>query len=86
MKLSLTAHTLTTDTDDGAVLLSQRTGHYWQLNSTGAYALQRLLAGRTTDQVAKEFAERFGIALDQAREDLAAMTDQLRASGMVEAC
>ncbi|MFE6691700.1 lasso peptide biosynthesis PqqD family chaperone [Streptomyces sp. NPDC057743] len=85
MKLSLTAHTLATDTDDGAVLMSQRTGHYWQLNLTGAYALQRLLDGRTTDQVAEEFAERFGIALDQAREDLATMTDQLRASGLVEA-
>ncbi|MFJ5677487.1 lasso peptide biosynthesis PqqD family chaperone [Streptomyces sp. NPDC093097] len=86
MKLQLTPHTLATDTDDGAVLLSQRTGHYWQLNPTGAYALHRLLDGGTTDQVAEEFAAEFGIAPDQAREDLAAMTEQLRSSGLVEAC
>ncbi|MCB5907696.1 lasso peptide biosynthesis PqqD family chaperone [Streptomyces pinistramenti] len=85
MTLRLTAHTVATDTDDGAVLLSQRTGHYWQLNRTGAYALQRLLAGCTTDQLAEEFAARFDIAPTQAREDLTAMTEQLQASGLAEA-
>ncbi|MBO1413304.1 lasso peptide biosynthesis PqqD family chaperone [Streptomyces sp. FH025] len=85
MTLHLAAHTLATDTDDGAVLLSQRTGHYWQLNPTGAYALQLLLAGCPTDQVAQEFADQFGIAPARAREDITAMTEQLLASGLVEA-
>ncbi|MEU1630665.1 lasso peptide biosynthesis PqqD family chaperone [Streptomyces sp. NPDC020096] len=84
MTLRLTADTLATDTDDGAVLLSQRTGHYWQLNPTGAYALQRLLDGCTTDQVAEEFTTRFDIAPAQAREDITTMTEQLQASGLVE--
>ncbi|MGC0421431.1 lasso peptide biosynthesis PqqD family chaperone [Embleya sp. AB8] len=85
MKLRLTTHTVSTDTDDGAVLLSRRTGDYWQLNQTGAYALQRLLAGHTVDQVAEEFATRFDIAPAQAHQDLTTMTEQLRSSGLVEA-
>ncbi|MGK4585899.1 lasso peptide biosynthesis PqqD family chaperone [Kitasatospora sp. HPMI-4] len=85
MTLRLTAHTVSTDTDDGAVLLSQRTGHYWQLNQTGAYALRRLLDGCTLDQVAEEFASHFDIAPAQAHLDLAAMTEQLQSSGLVEA-
>lgn len=86
MTLRLTTHTVATDTDDGTVLLSQRTGHYWQLNQTGAYALQRLLAGCTMDQLAEEFAARFDIAPAQAHEDLATMTEQLRTSGLAEPC
>lgn len=85
MTLRLTAHTVATDTDDGAVLLCQRTGHYWQLNETGAYALQRLLAGCAMDRLAEEFAARFDIAPAQAHEDLTAMTEQLQASGLMEA-
>ncbi|MFF3008485.1 lasso peptide biosynthesis PqqD family chaperone [Kitasatospora sp. NPDC057940] len=85
MTLRLTAHTVSTDTDDGAVLLNQRTGHYWQLNQTGAYALQRLLDGSTPDHVAEEFAAHFGIAPAQAQQDITAMTGQLRSSGLVEA-
>ncbi|MFJ9693231.1 lasso peptide biosynthesis PqqD family chaperone [Kitasatospora sp. NPDC101183] len=85
MTLRLTAHTVSTDTDDGAVLLSQRTGAYWQLNQTGAYALQRLFEGRTVDQVAEEFSAHFGIAAAEARQDLAEMTERLRSSGLVEA-
>jgi hypothetical protein len=84
MTLRLTAHTVSTDTDDGAVLLNQRTGHYWQLNQTGAYALQRLLDGHTVDQVAEEFVAHFGIATAEAQQDLSAMTGQLRSSGLVE--
>ncbi|MFE3879419.1 lasso peptide biosynthesis PqqD family chaperone [Kitasatospora sp. NPDC059146] len=86
MTLRLTDHTVSTDTDDGAVLLSRRTGHYWQLNQTGAYALQRLLDGSTLDQVAEEFADHFAIAPTQARQDLTAMTERLRTSGLVETC
>ncbi|MBV9313493.1 MAG: lasso peptide biosynthesis PqqD family chaperone [Pseudonocardia sp.] len=84
MTLHLAAHTVATDTDDGAVLLSLRNGHYWQLNLTGAYALQRLLAGCPMDQVAEEFAAQYDIALAQARDDITAMTEQLQASGLVE--
>ncbi|MEV7025242.1 lasso peptide biosynthesis PqqD family chaperone [Kitasatospora sp. NPDC093558] len=85
MTLRLTTHTVSTDTHDGAVLLNQRTGHYWQLNQTGAYALQRLLDGHSVDQVAEEFVAHFGIAPAEARHDLTAMTDRLRSSGLVEA-
>ncbi|MET8622787.1 lasso peptide biosynthesis PqqD family chaperone [Kitasatospora sp. NPDC004669] len=84
MTLRLTAHTVSTDTDDGAVLLSQRTGQYWQLNQTGAYALRRLLDGCTVDHVAEEFAAHFDITPTQAQQDLTAMTERLRSSGLVE--
>ena len=51
----MTALTLHTDvslaeTSDGATLLHQRTGRYWQLNLTGVLMLRGLLDGRTHEQ------------------------------------
>ncbi|USA02001.1 hypothetical protein NCG97_17145 [Streptomyces lydicamycinicus] len=36
---------MSTDTDDGTVLLNERTGRYWQLNATGGQVLRQLLDG-----------------------------------------
>ncbi|MGP4110156.1 lasso peptide biosynthesis PqqD family chaperone [Streptomyces sp. 4N509B] len=52
MTLALGPDVVTTDVDDGLVLLDQRSGRYWQLNRTGAVALRRLLDGASLDEVA----------------------------------
>ncbi|MGH3694309.1 MAG: lasso peptide biosynthesis PqqD family chaperone [Pseudonocardiaceae bacterium] len=73
----------TTDTDDGLVLLDERTGHYWQLNATGAHVLHALLAGQHPEQIAHEVAIRYRIELQQAQHDITALTDHLQAVKLV---
>ncbi|MGP4019726.1 lasso peptide biosynthesis PqqD family chaperone [Saccharopolyspora sp. 5N708] len=73
----------TTDTDDGIVLLHQRTGRYWQLNTTGAAILRRLLDGQETDQIAADLAERYRLDADRAVRDVRAVVQQLRAAHLV---
>ncbi|MGH3694703.1 MAG: lasso peptide biosynthesis PqqD family chaperone [Pseudonocardiaceae bacterium] len=73
----------TTDTDDGLVLLDERTGRYWQLNPTGAHVLAALLEGRHPDDIAAGLATRYRIDVQQARSDVTALTDHLRAANLV---
>lgn len=78
MPLRLRADIATTDTDDGLVLLDERTGRYWQLNPTGAYVLHALLEGHPRDRIAGELATRYHI-------DVTALADQLSAAKLVAA-
>ncbi|MFD5702586.1 lasso peptide biosynthesis PqqD family chaperone [Streptomyces lasiicapitis] len=66
------------ETDDGAVLLHQRTGRYWQLNPTGVLVLKQLLDGRTHDQAAEELTARHRAAPDAAHRDVSRLVDELR--------
>lgn len=81
--LRLHSNTASAETDDGAVLLQQRTGQYWQLNHTGVDSLQRLLSGQSVDEVAQDFAATYDIEPTQAREDITVMTDQLLSAGFL---
>jgi hypothetical protein len=73
----------TTETDDGLVLLDERSGRYWQLNRTGAHVLHALLEGQYPDQIAAALATRYRIDLPQARNDVTALTDRLQAAKLV---
>ncbi|MEU0201521.1 MULTISPECIES: lasso peptide biosynthesis PqqD family chaperone [unclassified Streptomyces] len=73
----------TTDTDDGTVLLNERTGRYWQLNNTGAQVLRRLLGGQEPAGIAAELANRYGITPEQAERDVTAVIERLRGSELV---
>lgn len=53
MTLSLAQHVSLTSTEDGAVLLDERTGRYWQLNSTGFVVLHTLLEGGDQEQAVR---------------------------------
>jgi hypothetical protein len=64
-------------TSDGAVLLDQRSGRYWQLNATGHEALQALLDGRTPDESAQHLADTYQVSREQATADVAALVRQL---------
>lgn len=72
-----------TATDDGLVLLDERSGRYWQLNATGTHVLQALLAGQPGQDIAAELATRHGIDLAQATRDVTAVIDQLHSAKLL---
>lgn len=74
---------ISTDTDDGTVLLNERTGRYWQLNKTGARVLQGLLDGQEAAGIAAELADRYGIGLQQAERDVTAVIERLSGAKLV---
>ncbi|MER0482814.1 lasso peptide biosynthesis PqqD family chaperone [Streptomyces sp. Edi2] len=74
-----------TDTDDGTVLLHQRTGRYWQLNLTGSRVLHRLLDGDTPETIAAGLAASYGVDPQRAADDVGAVIRQLRAAGLTVA-
>jgi hypothetical protein len=82
--LHLRSDIATTDTDDGLVLLDERTGRYWQLNLTGAHVLHALLDGHHPDHIARDLAIRYRIDPQQAQHDVAALTDHLHAANLIQ--
>ncbi len=85
MTLRLRPDIATTDTDDGLILLDERTGRYWQLNLTGAHVLHALLEGAHPEQIAQDLATRHRIDTHQAHHDITTLTDHLRAAKLVAA-
>lgn len=84
MSLTLHQDVSMAETDDGAVLLHQRTGRYWQLNPTGVLVLKTLLDGRTDDQAADELAARHRLDSEAARRDVSRLVTQLRAARLLD--
>ena len=74
-----------TDTDDGSVLLQQRTGRYFQLNVTGSRVLRRLLDGETPENIAADLASTYGIDRKRADQDVGAVIQQLKTAELTEA-
>lgn len=65
------------ETDDGAVLLHERTGRYWQLNATGLLVLRSLTGGDSPEQAARALASRHTLPATRARDDVAALLASL---------
>lgn len=74
-----------TDTDDGTVLLHQRTGRYWQLNVTGSGVLRRLLDGDSPEGIAADLATEHGIDPQRAAQDVDAVIQQLQSAELTVA-
>nr|WP_269810754.1 lasso peptide biosynthesis PqqD family chaperone [Kineosporia rhizophila] len=72
-----------TETDQGMVLLDERAGRYWQLNSTGATVLQRLKQGASVQEAIDELARSRPEAADRIAVDVRAFVDNLQAAGVV---
>lgn len=83
MSVRLHPDVVTTDTDDGTVLLNERTGRYWQLNATGGQVLRHLLDGHAAPRIAAEVAARHRIDHQRAERDVAAVIEQLHAARLV---
>ena len=83
MTIRLQAGVSITDTPDAAVLLNEKTGKYWQLNSTGVHILRELLAGKANSEIAEELAQRYPITLERAQADVDALAQQVCSAGLV---
>ncbi|MFD8712629.1 lasso peptide biosynthesis PqqD family chaperone [Streptomyces anulatus] len=84
MNLSLDPAVHATATDTGMVLLDERSGHYWQLNPTGAMILRAILDGRTADEAARQLRTHHpALGAAQASRDVAALIDHLLDSQLV---
>jgi PqqD family protein of HPr-rel-A system len=78
MTLRLQDRVLVTETEDGAVLLNERSGQYWQLNSSGWLILQTLLRDGSPDMAAAALVARYPVEPEQARADVEALLATLR--------
>ncbi|MEU2872764.1 lasso peptide biosynthesis PqqD family chaperone [Streptomyces olivoreticuli] len=72
-------------TEDGMVLLDERTGQYWQLNATGAAVLRALLDGFTPEQITDRLTQTRPVDRDRAAADVTALVDELTRAGLVAA-
>lgn len=83
MTLTLHPNISTVDTDDGRVLLDERTGRYFQLNSSGALILDALATGTDAQQAAHLLTRRYTVAYDRAITDVTALINYLRTAGLI---
>ncbi len=72
-------------TEDGMVLLDERTGRYWQLNTTGATVLQALLNGATPEHVTDRLAAARPVSRQRAAADVTALLEALTRASLVSA-
>ncbi|RKT54718.1 lasso peptide biosynthesis PqqD family chaperone [Saccharothrix australiensis] len=82
MTLRLAHHVSVTTTEDGAVLLDERTGRYWQLNQTGSEVLRTLLDGGDQEDAARLLAERGGADRATVASDVADVVAHLCSAGL----
>lgn len=79
----LAEHVSLSKTGSGAALLDEAGGHYWQLNSVGYEMLTHLLTKGSIDETVIYITHRFEADSDQARSDLLALIDDLRAASLL---
>jgi hypothetical protein len=79
--VSVDPEVLLTELGDGTgVLLHLRTKFYYTLNETGVVLWKALADGATSiERLAEHLAEHFRVTADEARGDVRAMLDELRA-------
>lgn len=84
MALKFGADVSTAQTDYGTVLLDERAGEYWELNPTATLVVSTLMAGGDEADAVAALTDEFDIGLAQARQDVEALVQDLRASGLAE--
>ena len=83
MPLTLRSEIATAETDEGLVLLDERSGRYWQLNPMGALMLHALLRGDPPERIARELATRHRADRQHVERDVQALLDRLQAAKLV---
>ncbi len=84
MSYRVSPHVHSRAVHDEVVILDARDDAYFALNPTGAVVWSVLAAGRSPEAAAAKLEARFGVPLDVARADAAALIDQLVARGLLE--
>lgn len=82
MTLALAQHVSVSRDDDGMVLLDERTGRYWQLNASGARALDLLLTGHDVEDTVRGFGAPSELT-PRVTSDVSSLLDALRTAGLV---
>ncbi len=72
------------NTASGAVLLSLKSGDYYELNSTGAYLWQLLRVRRTTEVLIEMFAKKCKISIPQSKKDVEIFLTRLSRAQIVQ--
>jgi hypothetical protein len=83
MMVTLCPDISTTDTDDGMVLLNERTGQYFQLNPSGALVLTALVNGMQIQQAARLLTHRYAITHERTVTDIGLLIGHLRRAGLI---
>ncbi|MBD0669934.1 lasso peptide biosynthesis PqqD family chaperone [Kitasatospora sp. NPDC091335] len=83
MAVQLIPHVTLTPTEDGAVVLDERDGRYFQLNRTGLHILRSLLDGRTAEEIAADLSNLHPVTATQAQADVDRLHESLRTAGLV---
>jgi hypothetical protein len=81
--IKISKSVILTETDDGMVLLDQRIGRYWQLNSTGAVVLRTLDQGGTVQQAITELTTERPEASERIESDVRTFLETLRQAGVI---
>ncbi|MFD3488035.1 MULTISPECIES: lasso peptide biosynthesis PqqD family chaperone [unclassified Streptomyces] len=71
------------DVEDGAVLLDQRDGRYWQLNRTGAAVLRLALEGRSPEETTEALAAGRADRAERVGSDVRALLGALAEARLV---
>lgn len=74
---------ISTETEDGIVLLNQRKGVYWHLNGTAAEILRSLREDGDRDVAVAEIRDRYGIDESRARNDVEDLIRSLESVGVL---
>ncbi|MFE0020319.1 lasso peptide biosynthesis PqqD family chaperone [Amycolatopsis sp. NPDC059021] len=69
--------------DGGGVLLDERSGQYWQLNSSGFTALRMGLADAGEHEIARALADDGSVGLEQVVADVRELVGRLVTAGLV---
>ncbi|GAB2791432.1 lasso peptide biosynthesis PqqD family chaperone [Amycolatopsis magusensis] len=83
MSLALADHVSVTETDSGMVLLDQRSGRYWQLNTTAAVVIRTLLDGKQPDDATTVLCARYPADAERVAETVSEFTRALRQAKLV---
>ncbi|MCP2168680.1 lasso peptide biosynthesis PqqD family chaperone [Goodfellowiella coeruleoviolacea] len=78
MTTRLRADVVFTELDDGSVLLDERTGRYYQLNTTATLALRTMLDGGSPHHAAEVLADRYDTSHRRASADIVGLITRLR--------
>jgi hypothetical protein len=74
---------LTTELEDGAVLLDMDRGIYYSLNPAGLEIWRRLESASPVQNLATELTRRFDVDQETAQSSVARFTDELEHEGLV---
>ncbi|MEU7135043.1 lasso peptide biosynthesis PqqD family chaperone [Streptomyces sp. NPDC046261] len=83
MTPSLAPDVSVTETEDGMVLLHERTGRYWMLNATGATVVRHLREGASVQDAIESLCARFPRERQRVEADVRRLLEQLSKARLV---